>query len=70
LSTTNIVGLDGKPKKAEPKPQKFTVTLRDPDDSIEVTGFLSYGPAFLTVAKDGDTPLLLVPYERVLKIAV
>lgn len=55
-----------------PKKQLYTIELRNFSDStvevIEAFGWLSYGHAFVSVIEDQNTPLVMVPYERILAI--
>lgn len=65
----NIIGFNPT-KTEEPKQKTFTYKfeLKNPDSSEQAHGLLSYGHAFVGVVKDETTPLLLIPYERVVSI--
>ena len=64
---TNIIGLDGKPKKVA-QPRTYEIVLNDDKGFLEEEGFLVVTPGFFGISGADDRIKVIVPIESVFYI--
>lgn len=66
----NVLPFGAKPTKEAPPKHTYEFSLREPEETRQAYGNLSYGQMFIAVVEDEWTPVLSLPYHRINSITV